>query len=574
MFGFGSNSSRERLADVKAVDRWLASAPANDPLALHRDVLTELGRLTDRNARLTLPTLEAVFHLDARTSELRRTLTTQYIDHGNRSTRIENQLWSALFDLTQAFLLAYQAFSREFTNRGLSAKWHALLPRLLARQLGHLGLDAKIRLFRYEQWIPAKWVELHGLFALACSQHIERHSVTLAADGTTTTIEHEYIRVLVLHLVNAGNLTARHLEWVAEQLDDWCAPLRLTLEASAVSSFYVDLAGREGLKRRAPGPLEGRVLFLDTRPLHAVLRQNALVLEQKIRSQPLSDRTGSRSDQLDLLVKLAAQVDPEFKPLPRRGERTAAAGTVDAIVGFQKICAYLREEEREQIPATETGKSFGGAMELAVFGRVRTDREGSVELARRRLLAYAAPGGPWDVKDTSQTGYRLIAPMSIANSITLGTLASIRPQGEALWMLGIVRRMKRQTSDKAEIGLQVIANALIGVDLIEQRKRTDADYSIDGEATTINGRVFQGLFLALRKRDDETGVQSLIVPAPEYQPGRKVKMQTSRAMFPVRFGRLVEQQPEWVWAAVDPLERGSPMPAVASVSSPRIDSSG
>jgi hypothetical protein len=27
----------------------------------------------------------------------------------------------------------------------------------LTRQVVHLALDARVRLFRYEQWIPAKW---------------------------------------------------------------------------------------------------------------------------------------------------------------------------------------------------------------------------------------------------------------------------------------------------------------------------------------------------------------------------------------------------------------------------------
>ena len=68
------------------------------------------------------------------------------------------------------------------------------------------------------------------------------------------------------------------------------------------------------------------------------------------------------------------------------------------------------------------------------------------------------------------------------------------------------------TADRAEIGLQVIANTLVGVDLVEQRKAADNDYSVDGETTTINGRTFHGLFLALRKRDADAAVQSLIVP--------------------------------------------------------------
>ncbi len=109
-------------------------------------------------------------------------------------------------------------------------------------------------------------------------------------------------------------------------------------------------------------------------------------------------------------------------------------------------------------------------MELAVFGRARNEADRRLEQAQRRLATFAAPGGPWEVKDVSQTGFRLLAPMSVANAVTLGTLAAIRPHGQPMWALGIVRRMKRLTADRAEIGLQVIANTLVGVELIEQRE--------------------------------------------------------------------------------------------------------
>ena len=89
-------------------------------------------------------------------------LTAQYLEHGNRSTRVESQLWQALFDLTQGFLLCYQAFEREISQHSQNNRWQALLPQLIARQIIHQGLDAKIRLYRYEQWIPARWVDLHA----------------------------------------------------------------------------------------------------------------------------------------------------------------------------------------------------------------------------------------------------------------------------------------------------------------------------------------------------------------------------------------------------------------------------
>ena len=81
------------------------------------------------------------------------------------------------------------------------------------------------------------------------------------------------------------------------------------------------------------------------------------------------------------------------------------------------------------------------------------------------------------------SGFRLLPPMIAANAVTLGTLAAIRAQGQSVWSLGIVRRIRRITSDRGEIGLQIIANALVGVDLVEQRRTTESDYSVDGEPT-------------------------------------------------------------------------------------------
>ncbi len=563
MFSFGK-AGKEPLADVKSVERWLAAFPANNPLVLHGELVTELGRIAGRDVRRTPAQLEAVFALDTRTAELWATLTAQYVGHANRSSKIEQQIWSALFDLTQAFLQAYQAFGREAATRS-SARWQELQPELVLRQIVHLGRDAKIRLYRYEQWIPAKWVELHTLFALALSQHFERQPVTLDPAAGPTSIEQAYLRVLLLQLVHAGNTTVAHIEYLDDQLRQWCQPLRLTIEPASVSStYYVDLGGREGLKRRRAAPLEAKVLFLDTRPLHALLMQTIVVLEQKIRTHLPSERTPTRIEQLALLTKVAAQADAEFRPFARRGERVATAGTVDAIVGFGSIAGYLRDEERTPLRAAESGHSYGGTMELAVFGRLRNEQDRIVEQARRRLAAFAPHGGPWELRDVSQTGCRLMASMLAATALTLGSPVALRQHGQAVWTLGIVRRMKRLTSERAEIGLQVIASAVASVDLIEQRKPQDDDYSVDGVPTTINGRIFAGLYLALRRKgSDAAVVHSLMLPAAEYQPLRKLKLQTPRSITPIRLGRVLEQQPDWVWTAVDAIEPGAPLPNIA-----------
>jgi hypothetical protein len=567
MFRFG-RSSKDPLSDVRAAERWLSTLPGGDTLAVHNDVIAQLERAGGHTTTRTPHRLRAVFHVDAQTGAQRRALIAQYIEHANRSSKIENQLWTALFGLTQGFLQTYQSFAQEIVDRPQSGRWQDLLPELVCRQVVHMALDARVRLFRYEQWIPAKWAELHALMTLACSRQIERRLVSLT-ESSTTTIEHEYLRALVLHLMNAGSLTPRQVEFIWGELDDWCSPLRLTLEPSAANAFYVDLGGREGLRRRKPGPLEGRVLFLDTRPLHAVMVQHVVTLEQKIKNEPLSSRTPRRSEQLTLFTKLAAQVDPEFKPFARRGERVTTSGNVDAIVGFQKIASYFKEEAHQPIPlADTTGESFDSTMDIAVFGRIRDEPTRRNEIARRRIGAHAAPGGPWEAKDVSQTGFKLVAPIQVANAVSLGTLVAIHPHGQPRWTLGIIRRMKRTAADRAEIGLQIIADTISAVDLVEQRKRGADEYQIDGEGTTINGRRFGALLLALRARDGEPMVQSLIVPAVEYQAVKRYRLSTEKAEYRIRFGRLIEQQPDWVWTALEPLEPGARAPAAPHAGGP------
>ncbi len=61
-------------------------------------------------------------------------------------------------------------------------------------------------------------------------------------------------------------------------------------------------------------------------------------------------------------------------------------------------------------------------------------------------------------------------------------------------------------------------------------------------------------------------MQSLIVPAVEYQPAQALPLAARRRpIYPIRFGRLIEQQPDWVWTAIEPLQ-----PAAAAALGRRV----
>ncbi|MEO5701877.1 MAG: hypothetical protein ABIS17_02680 [Casimicrobiaceae bacterium] len=550
MLGF-AKAPKDPLSDTRSAQRWIESFTASDPLAAHAALIVELGRIAQPAIDRRPAALEALFFVDAQAREMRERLFAQYIAHAPRSDKIEEQLWHALFDLSQGFLRAYAACERDVLEHAQEPAWQALLPELLMRQILQLGVDAQIRMFRYEAWIPAKWADLHRCYTLASARKLEGQRLTLAGEPAPRTIEQKYLATLVLHLCNAGNLDRAQLDWLAHHLDDWCAPLALATESTGPTAFYLNFEERHGLRRRDATPLEGPVMFLDTEPLHALLQHYILAVEQKVRGQPLAAKTPRRIEHLGLLTKLAMQVDPAFRPMPRRGERTAAVGAVDAIVGLQRITDFLHNETDSSVPELDTVGTYSGTLDIAVFGHLRDEDARRKAVARRRLAAFTTPGGPWEIKDVSATGLRLIAPMTAAGSLTLGTLVALRAEGDVVWKLGIVRRMRRVTADAAEVGLQRIADSITQVDLCTQRPEHDHDYDVEGNAMVHHGRSFRGLFLALQPREGRKVIQSLIFPASEYRSGGRHRLQGVSASYPVRFAPVIETQKEWCWTGVE-----------------------
>lgn len=545
------NDSADPLKDAHSAERWLASLPLSDPLAAQRTIVSELHKLTARTVRRTPSVLEAVFVADNHASAIVRNLTAQYVEHSERSPKLEAQLWQALNALAHAFEACYAAFARAISDPIPRNKWVALLPELIARQIMSLGRDAKLRLYRSERWPPSRWTAVFAPFSRACSLRIEREPVKVGVTGARTTIEQQFLMVLVLKLADPGNLSPKDVEWIAGQLDEWCQPLRLALKAATANSFYVDLAGTTGFQRRPLAPLEGRVLFCDLRPLLALMQQNQVVLEEAVRNEPRSARKSKHRGELELFVKLASRIDPDFKPLARHGERRPASGAVDAVLGFSNICSFVRSDMSRQSADQNVGRNFGTTMELAVFGRSRVETELQRELAAGRVSTFATSGGPWEIKDISASGFRLYAPMSIAGELTLNMLVAIRRHGDESWVMGIIRRVRRLTTKDAEIGLQLIANTLASAELTEQRKGPDARYSVNGENPAVKRRRVHGLLLSFRRRPEEAPVQSLVVPAGEYHPSRRYTLRTGQSVRTIRHGRLLEEHTGWVWTVID-----------------------
>ena len=358
--------------------------------------LSELGRIAEPAARRTPQQLEAVFALDRQCAR-----TAQEPDRAvhrareRAASKIENQLWSALFDLTQAFLVAYYAFAREVSHHAQSAQVAAAAARAAlpaGRAPGPRREDPAVPLRAVDpgEVGGAARAVLARLLAPVRARSSCRSAPAAARRRSSTST----CWCWCCSSMHAGNMTAQPSRvGRAASSTNGAQPLRFSLEPSSVTSFYVDLGARDGLRRRTPAPLEGRVLFLDTRPLHALLHaERRRCSSRRSRRQPLSDRTPKRTEQLAPAdqARVAGGSRVQAVRPPRRAHGRGRDRRCDRRLRATSRATCARRSAIRSTDA-DSGKSFGGTMELAVFGRMRNEPDRTHEPARRRFAHIRGP---------------------------------------------------------------------------------------------------------------------------------------------------------------------------------------
>jgi hypothetical protein len=412
--------------------------------------------------------------------------------------------------------------------------------------------------FKYERWIPAKWMELHQIYLRSCELGFDRVAMALPAAGPGAqpwSTEQEYVYALLVHQLNTGNLGPAEIDWAASQLRAWSRRLTLEQIPQSVEGFFIDLAGRTGLVRRN-GNDRGSVLrYLDTTPLTDAMGRavDALRDAEATDQGPIAAINQQR---LAVLRKIQPAVSPSALNDMRRDPRTSVAVSARVRIGLSRICQDLTAKS-----ASEATADVGGE-QIEVFpvaGAPRVRRKAPVEddTLAASLSSWTDP--TWEVKDRSVAGLRISATGGIGQSLTLGALVAVRQSDADSWLLGVVRRLNKLSNEEVEAGVNIIAERMVAVTLAAKRKpNEDMGYVVDGlDLSTMGGR-FDGLYLPPPSRPDKPlAMKTLIVPTTEYAEGRHVLLTTAHSVYTLAFRHLVEQRPEWSWATVQISEKHS-----------------
>ena len=562
MFGFLNPSVRDASDPVvspKAAAGWLREMPSLDIVARQQLVVRALEGMRQSRRPVDFSRAHALQYLDAALGADRRQLFKQYVESLESKPKVSERLWQASLDLAQGFIAAYQHVLETALAPSSFGRWKPQVPILFARLVHYYGTDAKLRVCKHEHWIPAKWVELHRTYMRASELGVERVATALGGNhgsGTQWSVEQEYVYALLVHQLNSGNLSPPNLDWAVSQIRTWSRRLELAALPKTMEGFFVDLAGRTGLLRRTGQDSGAMLRYLDTTALAEQLDMTLAALRHSEETDqgPVGPINQQRALILD---KARAAIAPNLNTDMRRDPRTPCVVAARVRIGLPRI---LHELSKPPGDADRADSVVGNNEQIEVYavaGPVRATRPvtDEADTLSASLATFSDP--VWQVKDRSVAGLRIYAGSGVGQSLTLGALVGVRQSDVSGWVLGVVRRLNKLSTDEVEAGVSLIAERVVPVTLNAKREvKQDMGIVVNGFDASLLGPKIEGLYLPPPSRPDKPlVVKTLIIPTHEYAEGRKIILTTGRSLYTVAMRQLVEQRADWSWIAISIVEK-------------------
>ena len=561
MFGFLTSPTKEEadpLQSPRAVSAWLRHLPPLDVMARQHRVMGIFDEMRQSRRPIDANRVAAIQFLDTALGADRRQMMKQFVENVDRAARVADRAWQAAQELSQGFVYAYQAsLERALSDPG-NPRWKSLMPQVFARLLHYHGTDAKLRVFRHERWIPAKWTGLHQVYARASELGIDRVAVALTSAGpgaTQWSAEQEYTYVLLVQQLGTGNLLPAEIDWASAQLRAWGRKLEFETLPKSTEGFYVDLTSKRGLVRRTGGESGPLIRYLDTTPLFDQLERAIHALWQTQIGEPGNGAVVTMQ-RIGILEKVRPVVAPNLHGDLRKSPRVPVTVAAKVRVGLARICAELAQRHAPE-PANDPD---AGSEQIEVFAVADSPRTKPRIVNENDSLAvsigsFADPG--WQVKDRSVAGLRIAASGGIGQSLVLGALVAVRQSDASDWVLGAVRRLNKVSNDEVEAGVSIIAERIVPITVHAKRAaQDDLGMVVNGVDVSMMGSRFDALYLPPPSRPEKPlAVKTVIVPTSEYADGRNLILTTGNSIYTVALRHLVEQRADWSWAAFQIIDK-------------------
>lgn len=537
----GEVDMRGLPADRKAIDRlcqWLA---CQDPVAAQQALCTAVSA-TSGHGVADGTRLAMLMALDRTARQACERLLVRYVEGDAQQRLMGRRSYVSALRLSESMVLAYGELLQDLRETP-AADAVKRAPDIVVRLMAFRQIDLILRMLRYKRRSASQWRALHEAFGFAMERDLHARTVAISPSEllpvAATTVERQYVQVLLLGAANAGQLSPREVLWACRWFGRWCQSLSLShgegaSAGSGQSGFAVDLGGAEGPTRKATAGNE-RVLYLDTAPLGAMIEAAAAALRTPgdAGSEPAD---AIRYARLALLDKLRILFAPTPILIERRGQREPVDSTVQVVTGLTQIMQTLRSSARQSVNARAGAASPLREPTIEAFnGPTRTMTRGAGD-------APIATPEVWQVRDRSDSGCRMRGQVADLNRVIPGSLLAMRASESAPWSLAVVRRLRRLMVDHIEIGVEYVGcNPRFVKVVIGERFDPSAVQLRDAQPRCVGA-----LYLPPSDAFPLRPIRTLVLPQRDFRPHGGVTLLAADAIYTLRLNEPIERQTEFV----------------------------
>ena len=420
---FGSKKPDHPMADIKEARKILAELPANDAYKCAEELTHWLESVMAEEGFKPEHRTQLVQLLDETAQQHLRKLARDYMVSPRLAKFQETRLWKAIYEYWRQAALAYAGCIDLYATGAKGADaLKASMPLLLVRALRVLAAQVKWMYVRYGPMDQSVWGVIAKVYAVADKRNFAQSLVTTyRGNAAESTPEREFLKSVMLAASSPDSLLPLEMELCERLIAHFCAAFTLRLDLQPDIAYWIDLATSQAPLRLARPPQHAPTLrfFAAGKALEE--------LEDLIDTVKATGRVPAQVDLggsypadavLDVLNHLALYWSP--KPPERRHQRHRVKSRLNVTHGYDGVL-------------------------LAVLGRSGGHHPADTE--------------SWIVENVSVGGFGAGIPEIKGDWLQIGCLLGLQPEGGDNWVLGVVRRLQRDISQKGLVGIQTIAKS-------------------------------------------------------------------------------------------------------------------
>ena len=430
VFGIFSSKPQHPLVDPRELKRICADLAAREPLSALEEAVAWLEALIEYDdIKLTIR-LDRLDKIDEVVTPHARRLTRQYLTRmsvPDAQRASEASVWEAGFAYWSKLASAYASCLTRFEDPQLESDSkkiiRANLVTIYARLMHAHAEQRKWELYHYKPASADFWAAAGGVYWRGVASKLESREVEIYPGQGITTIELEYLKVLLLQSSSPDKLGLVEIEIAGRLLAHFLPWFIFTKALRPDNMYWVDITKPLPPTRMAKPPTPSDTLRFFSGGGALVAIDELIDVIKRDKRVPANVVLGAQYD-ADTVTRVLEHLSRYWSPTPP-----------------------TRSHARRSVKS-----GLRVAHGLASSHRHINGEAGSANGLYR-----------WEADDVSLGGMSARICEGRQEWVNIGVLLAVQAEGGANWVAGVVRRYVRTDARQGSVGIQTISLSPRGV---------------------------------------------------------------------------------------------------------------